>query len=307
MPNTRSILKQRFKVESFYKLAQGLWKSFYYLVFARRAYRFAVRPFIELGSIDELRLLCTGFPILEKCLPIRLQAGSSFGRKLLVLAAHPDDDTVGAGGTILQALASGLQVKVVYVTDGGSGGAGSYESNAAARRREADGLAERSGYEHVFLGAPDGEFPVTAELEEALARQIRDFAPGAVFLPWILEAHPSHRQMNRLLLGAYRRQPFDAPVYAYSVWSSVPANVFVDITGTMDAKIDAVSQWKSQTGLFDYPNYVRGMNGFYSYLQSGRGYAEPFFNLPARDYIALLSRYYGDARDFATIPSGEAP
>lgn len=293
MPNTRSVLKQRFKIVSFYKLAQGLWKSFYYLVFARRAYRFAIRPFIELGSLDELRLLCTGYHIFEKCLPIRLRVESSFGGRLLILAAHPDDDTVGAGGTIRQALDKGLRVRVVYVTDGGGGGAGDYEANRKARSLEAAGLAKRWGYEHVFLGAPDGEFPVTAELEESLAQQIREFRPEAVFLPWLLESHPSHRQMNRLLLGAYRRHIFDAPVFAYSVWSSVPANTFVDITGTIDAKIEAVAEWKSQTTIFDYPNYVRGMGGFYSYMQSGRGCAEPFFNLPARDYIALLDRYYG--------------
>ena len=88
MPNTRSVLNQRFKAASFYKLAQGLWKSLYYLAFARRAYRFAIRPFVELENLDALRLLCTGYPIFEKCLPIRLQVESSFGGKLLILAAH---------------------------------------------------------------------------------------------------------------------------------------------------------------------------------------------------------------------------
>lgn len=295
MPDTRSILKQRFQVVSLYKLVQAILKNFYYLIFSRRAYRFAVRPLVEAGSIDDLRLVCTGYPVFERCLPIKLSVASSFGKRLLVLAAHPDDDTVGMGGTILQALTNGLRVKVVYVTDGGGGGGGSYESNRRARNREAVELAKKLGYDPVFLNAPDGEFPVTEDLARELVEQVRGFRPSAVFLPWLLEAHPSHRQMNRLLLAACRKEPLDAVIFAYSVWSSVPANTYVDITGVMEAKIQAVSHWKSQTEIFDYPNYVRGMGGFYSYLQSGRGCAEPFFSLPAADYMELLSRYYGNS------------
>lgn len=293
MPQERNILAQRFRAASLYQVLQGVWKGFYYLVFARRAYRFAMRPLFEQPDIANLRMLCTGFPVLERCLPIRLDPLAAFGPRLLVLAAHPDDDTVGAGGAILQAVKAGARVRVVYVTDGGSGGASGYEGNRRVRLEEAAALARRYGYEFSCLDAPDGEFPVSLPLVQALAREMEGFGPTSVFLPWLLEAHPSHRQMNRLLLEVFRSRPFEAPVFAYSVWSTVPANVFLDISDTMDAKAEAVSQWKSQTSIFDYPNYVRGLNGFYSHLQSGRGYAEPFFNLPSGDYAALLARFYG--------------
>jgi len=264
MSNT--VLNRRLKVNSIYTLLTRIFKSAYYLLFAKRAYRFAARPLLELESLDQLRLACTGMPLFEKFLPVRLDPASSFGKKLLILAAHPDDDTVGVGGTIIRAIQRGARVRVIYVTDGGTGGSGSYQSNAQTRTREAKALAEKLGYEIVFLGAPDGDFPVTEDLERKLIDEIRSFEPTAVFVPWILESHVSHRQMNKLLLGSYKNFAFDAPIFAYSVWSNLPVNVFVDITSTMDAKIDAVSEWKSQVNIFDYKNFVRGLNGYYSYL-----------------------------------------
>lgn len=289
----RTVLAQRFGVTSIYRLVQKIMRSLYYLAFAERTYKFAVRPLLEFNSLDALRAFCTGYPIYENCQPIRLDPARSFGRRLLFIAAHPDDETIGAGGTMLRALKSGQKIHVLYVTDGGQGGAGSYEVNRALRRQEALDQAEALGVTHEFLGAPDGLFQVTDELSHLLAEKIRAFSPDSIFLPWLLEANVAHRQANRLLLAALEREPSEAAIFAYQVWSNLPANTFVDITEVMDEKLAAVRRWKSQVELFDYVHFTRGMNAHGSYLQSGRGYVEPFFNLPAKDYVALLRRYYG--------------
>lgn len=294
--NARTVLGQRFHIHSFGALVRRIILSLYYLVFAKRAYRFAVRPLLEFNNLSQLRLFCNSYPIFENCMPIRLDVKRSLGDRLMVIAPHPDDDTIGAGGTIIQALRDGKQVLVVYITDGGTGGPHAYSVNAATRMHEAAQLATILGYRHQVLGAPDGEFPITAKLAADLSRSIQAFSPDAIFVPWLLEGHPCHRQVNRLFLRSLTDQPVKAAVFAYQVWSQVPANTFVDITNVMNAKLEAIQRWESQLELFDYVNYTRGMNAFSSYLQSGRGYVEPFFNLPSEEYVELLRHYYPQAQ-----------
>ncbi len=289
----RSVFARRFGVTSFYRLAQRMMRSVYYFIFARRAYKFAIRPLIEFNTLDQFRAFCTGYPILENCQAIRLEPAHSFGQRLLVIAAHPDDETVGMGGTMLRARKDGNDVRVLYVTDGGNGGPGTYQTNCALREEEARSQSQALGIAHEFLGAPDGLFEVTEELARLLANKIEDYSPTSLFIPWLLESNPAHRQVNHLLLRSLQLIQFDGTIFAYKVWSNLTPNTFVDVTSVMEEKLAAVARWKSQVDIFDYVHFTRGMNAHDSYLQSGRGYVEPFFNLPAKDYVALLRRYYG--------------
>jgi LmbE family N-acetylglucosaminyl deacetylase len=237
-------------------------------------------------------MFCTSYPLFEQCLPIRLDLPGAFGSKVMVLAAHPDDETMGMGGTILRAVASGISVRVVYVTDGGAGGPGDYAQNVRLRRMEAEALASRTGYSVAFLDASDGEFELSPALVDGLRRCYQEYRPDSICLPWVSEAHPAHRQVNHLLLETLRGDIRQVPVYAYSIWSNVPANTFVDISGVFEEKLQSVANWESQLTIFDYVHYIRGMNAYYSYLQSGKGFVEPFFNLPLSEYLDMLSTYY---------------
>jgi len=275
-----------------YRVIRNAIKAFYYFIYSRRAYKFAIRPFMQLSDLKQLKAFCSSQTFFEQNLPIKLDVEKSFGRKLLVLAPHADDETVGMGGTIIRALSSGADVKVVYVTDGGYGGPHRYAVNRDRRRLEAELVTRKLGYAYECLDAPDGDFPVTEALIEKLGRAVHDFGPDALFLPWLLEATAPHRNVNALLASVYRARPFHASVYAYQVWSNVPANTFVDITDVMEAKLAAVLEWKSQQDLFDYAHYVRGMNAYCSYLQAGRGFVEPFFNVPLRDYMELVDHFF---------------
>ena len=290
---SRSIISERFGAASFYWLLKKAVRSFYYLIFAQRTYKFAVRPLLEFNSLDQLRTFCTSFPIFENCQPIRLDPEKSFGNHLLFIAAHPDDETIGAGGTMLRAIESRNTVHVIYVTDGGNGGARDYQSNKVKRATEAKIQADKMGYSYEFLGAPDGDFEVTDVLSQKLNGLIQTFNPTALFIPWLLEANAAHRRTNELFLKALNSHASMTPVYAFQVWSNVPANTFVDITAQMDKKMEAVARWESQVELFDYVHFTRGLNAHASYLQSGKGFVEGFFNLPLKDYLDLLRKYYG--------------
>ncbi|WP_433874199.1 PIG-L family deacetylase [Sinomonas atrocyanea] len=125
--------------------------------------------------------------------------------RLIVVAAHPDDETLGAGGLIALASAQGAAVHVIVATDGEASHPESPTVTgaelAAVRRREVEAaltaLAPSARLE--CLGLPDGGLAGhRAALESALAAALGDAdaagADGAVVLaaPWRMDAHPDH-------------------------------------------------------------------------------------------------------------------
>ncbi|GAA3035799.1 bifunctional PIG-L family deacetylase/class I SAM-dependent methyltransferase [Microbacterium dextranolyticum] len=118
--------------------------------------------------------------------------------RLIVLAAHPDDETLGAGGLIWTAAQAGVDVSVLVATDGErSHGASDLERVAALRRGElVSALAELAPTARLrFLGLPDGGVDsARASLRVALGAEIGD-DPWRVLLvaPWQGDGHRDHR------------------------------------------------------------------------------------------------------------------
>ncbi len=141
---------------------------------------------------------------------------------LLVLAAHPDDETLGAGGVIAAAAAAGRPIVVVVASDGEASHPNSPtytpEELAGIRRHEVTAalrvLAPRARL--CFLGLPDGRLDEhVAELEQALrGRQAR----GWLVAPWQGDRHPDHAACAT----AARRVAASCPevrLYEYPIWA----------------------------------------------------------------------------------------
>jgi LmbE family N-acetylglucosaminyl deacetylase len=134
--------------------------------------------------------------------------------RLVVLAAHPDDETLAAGGLISTVLAAGGEVIVVVASDGENSHPNSptwTPGHLAAARREELALAmtalcptsENAVAAH-FLGRPDGGL---AQFEPDIAAELRALLPDAdvppatsewLATPWRRDAHPDHDTMGRI-------------------------------------------------------------------------------------------------------------
>ncbi|GAB2493639.1 hypothetical protein GCM10027030_28740 [Luteococcus sediminum] len=131
--------------------------------------------------------------------------------RLLVLAAHPDDETIGAGATIAALAATGLAVHFLLATVGErshpDSPVWSSEDLAAQRRAEweaaTDALAG-AGVRRTLLGLPDGQ---VADHEEALLDAVLEhLRPGTLLLaPWTEDGHPDHDAVGRVAREAARR------------------------------------------------------------------------------------------------------
>ena len=214
-----------------------------------------------------------------------------YARRALVIAPHPDDETIGCGGTAALLARQGTEVRVLVATDGqASVDEGGRVREVADLRRErvarscaALGLGPPS-----FVGLADGRVAAGGEvLVASLAEAARFFDPEVVFVPWPLDDHPDHRAVAACL--AQVLLPADVEVWCYEVWSSLPANRIVDVTEGWEAKTRALAQHHSDQGAFDLDAHLalqrwRSIHGLF-----GHGYAEAFLALSASEYTRVVA------------------
>ncbi|MHA6765211.1 PIG-L deacetylase family protein [Streptacidiphilus sp. PAMC 29251] len=154
-----------------------------------------------------------GFPVLDL----------SGLRRVLLVAAHPDDEVLGLGGTIARLAAAGARLRLVSVTDGEASHPHSTAPIARdlVRVRTAETRAALAA-----LGAADAEIvrlrlPDTgvADQERALAKQLADLADGfdVIAAPWSQDVHGDHEAAGRAALAAGAAT--GVPVLQYPVWA----------------------------------------------------------------------------------------
>jgi LmbE family N-acetylglucosaminyl deacetylase len=153
------------------------------------------------------------WPGLRQLPPAGLPAWDS----AVVVAAHPDDEVLGAGGTIALLAAAGARLRLIAVTDGEASHPGTSDPAGLGRLRAAEraaalGILGAGDMEVVRLGLPDsGLSRVEDEVTSALAEACRGFA--VCLAPWERDAHPDHEVAGRAARRASGR------VLGYPVWA----------------------------------------------------------------------------------------
>ena len=138
-------------------------------------------------------------------------------RSAVIVAAHPDDEVLGAGGLIAMLAASHARLRLVAVTDGERSHRGHASPDSLARRRTAEttaalrALGARTA-EVIRLQLPDSRLAAREdELTAALAPLIDGF--DLCLAPWDHDMHPDHEAAGR---AVRRAQP--AQLYCFPVW-----------------------------------------------------------------------------------------
>jgi LmbE family N-acetylglucosaminyl deacetylase len=220
-------------------------------------------------------------------------------RRVLVVAPHPDDETLGCGGTMALLADRGASVTVMTATDGEAtrGSRASPEETARRRRAEAERAAEVAGVTPRFLGLADGRLSEQmGELTAALSSAFAELDPEAVFAPWLLDGTPDHRAVADALGGALsnggeNRQP---EVWGYEVWTALIPNRIVDITSVIERKRAALAAHETAALALDL-SAGEGLGRWRSmHSLGGRGWAEAFLASSAEQYQALRAEpHYG--------------
>ncbi|WP_410663357.1 PIG-L family deacetylase [Amycolatopsis sp. lyj-84] len=142
-------------------------------------------------------------------------------RRVCVVAAHPDDETLGVSGLIQRLHARGAEIRLVVATDGEAAFPGSSpsERRALGARRRVELLESlrcqgMGDVEPVWAGLPDSAL---IEHEPELSDIVRAVAADTelCLAPWPEDPHPDHRVAGR---AAFRAAPLGAHRWSYPIW-----------------------------------------------------------------------------------------
>ncbi len=204
-----------------------------------------------------------GFPTVDL-------AGLLGDARALVLAPHPDDESLGTGGLLALAAAAGRPCPVAVVTDGSGSHPGSRlwppGRLAAAREAEARDALRRLGQPADavhFLGFRDAELPcagpVFERAVEAVAGLARRTGCTVLAASWIADPHGDHLAVATIARAAAARlgaRLLSYPVWGWTLAAATPIRdrrpwrgVRLDIAAVLDRKRNAIAAHRTQHGL----------------------------------------------------------
>lgn len=213
-------------------------------------------------------------------------------RRALVVAPHPDDESIGCGATAALLARGGCDVSVVVATSGAQSAGDPGQSRAdlaRCRREEAVAACRDLGTRPpLFLGLPDGGLErnvavLAGRLREVIAAE----RPEVLFVPWPLDAHPDHQAVSAAV--AHVELPPGCHIWSYEVWASLPANRVVDVTEVWDAKVAALGRHASAGSGMDVESHLALSRWRSIFGLGGQGHAEAFLVLDPPAFRALLA------------------
>lgn len=227
------------------------------------------------------------------------------GERVVVLAPHMDDETIGSGGTLALHAERGAKITVVFLTDGRNGSSKlvalpreqreqEQRRLVETRKQEAQrALAELGIDEMLCLDAEDGTLEADTDAAPQLRSILSERQPHLVYLPFYLEEHADHRAASRILLDAVAGTELQFQCVGYEVWTPLFPNCLVRIDRTMSLKKAALTRYASQLAEADYLHACIGLNAHRSagLLDARNGYAEAFHVSSLAEYREHYAQY----------------
>lgn len=192
---------------------------------------------------------------------------------VLVIAAHPDDEILGPGGTLARHANDGEAVHVLIVAEGATAREGGGDVDAL--KAAAAGAAKAIGIETpLMLGLPDNRLDTMALLDviQPIEAAVREIAPATVYTHHGGDLNVDHRIVHQAVVTACRPLPGSTvkKLYGFETLSSTewttpamgPAfnpTHFVDITETLAAKKTALECYKTEMRPFPHPRSMEAV------------------------------------------------
>jgi N-acetylglucosamine malate deacetylase 1 len=189
----------------------------------------------------------------------------SDAKKVLVLAPHPDDETLGCGGTVALCASQGAEVHVAVISDGGlisqepgNEGGDIVEMRKREAREAAGILGIRDTY---FLDFPDGELRSHKDgIRERLWDIVSEFGPEVILSPSPVDYHADHITVSEIACELLVRLR-DLKVAFYEVYETIRFNALMDITSVAHLKEKAILAYRHS--LFNVPEvFAEASKGF---------------------------------------------
>jgi len=213
--------------------------------------------------------------------------------KILIIAAHPDDEVLGCGGTVAR-LSSDNDIYTLILSEGIASRDIPEETKEEKKqqlREEAKKANQLLGVKEVFFEAfPDNQFATVPFLDivKTIERVIEKTKPEIIYTHYGKDLNIDHRITSKAVITATRPLSKETvrEIYAFEIPSSTEWNyplsfspdVYFDVLQGIDKKIEAMKAYKSELRESPHPRSIEGinLNAQYWGMRVGLNYAEAF-------------------------------
>lgn len=208
-------------------------------------------------------------------------------KTVIVVAPHPDDETLGCAGTLLRHIQDGDQVHWLIITDMAASPDYSPEQ-IQVRKLEITKVAKHFGFSSTtqlnFAPATLTDSDKSKLIGE-LTTKFKELAANIVYLPYKFDIHSDHQIVADCVISATKRfrQPSVESLLAYETLSETEYNLtqqqvfspnyFVDISPFLNKKMDIVQCYQSEILAFPFPRSIKAIEALAS-LRGAQAYVE---------------------------------
>jgi len=212
-------------------------------------------------------------------------------KRVLVIAAHPDDEVLGCGATIAKHASNEHDVSIVFMADGVSSRQNNATENELKNRNE---HAIKAGKilglnPPIFLGFPDNKMDAVALLDvvQKLEKIIDEIKPSIIYTHHPGDLNIDHKITFQAVMTACRPQPDFCvrEIYSFEILSSTEwaapsnktafiPNCFVDVSNTIETKISALRAYEDEIRKYPHSRSVEAVRALARYRGASVGMSD---------------------------------
>lgn len=211
--------------------------------------------------------------------------------RILIIAAHPDDDILGCGGTIKLFSKKKYNISSIFFTDGEKAKNNFNKKNITKRRDNSLTASKIIGVKDTYFFDYNDQmldnYPLI-ELTKSLETLLKKIRPTIIFTHFHKDINKDHQIVNQVVSTATRpncikglKKIFYFEVLSSTEWNNKETfnpNYFVDISKTINQKINAFKKFPSEIRSWPHSRSLEGIRTLAKYrgMQAGKNYCEAF-------------------------------
>lgn len=200
-------------------------------------------------------------------------------KKVLVVAPHPDDETLGCGATLLKHIADGDEVHWLIMT-AMSQASGYSEEQILKREQEISAVTKAYGFrscQNLSFKPANLDLESMSNLVGTVSPYIQQLKPEIIYLPYRGDVHNDHQITFDAVVSSTKafRAPFVKRILSYETLSETDfnlnpdargftPNVWVDVSTYLSKKLEIVSYYESELAEFPFPRSIKAIEALAS-------------------------------------------
>ncbi len=217
-------------------------------------------------------------------------------KKILIVAAHPDDEVLGCFGTVARLIKEGYEAYTLILGEGKTSRdaerlVDNKKEDIQILNTELQKANNLIGIKKVFIESfPDNRFDSVDLLDivKVVSKVKEEVRPDIIFTHFENDLNIDHQITHKAVVTATRPMAGESvkEIYSFEILSSTEWNyplsfspdVYFDISDTIDKKVQAMKKYTSELCEFPHPRSLDGikLNAQYHGMRVGRGYVEAF-------------------------------